>query len=55
MCMRQRDVVVTTMYKLTVAVAVFCVTVLVPTHSYTRDDGRFADSPLKEWFDRLAS
>jgi hypothetical protein len=43
------------MYKLTVAVAVFCVTVLVPTHSYARDDGRFADSPLKEWFDRLAS
>ena len=55
MCMRQRDVVVTTMYNLTVAVAVFCVTVLVPTHSYARDDGRFADSPLKEWFDRLAS
>ena len=47
--------VVTTMYKLTVAVAVLCVTVFVPTHSYARDDGRFANSPLKEWFDRLAS
>ncbi len=49
------DVVVTTMYKLTVAVAVLCVTVFVPNHSYARDDGRFANSPLKEWFDRLAS
>jgi hypothetical protein len=37
------DVVVTTMY------------VVVPNHSYARDDGRFANSPLKEWFDRLAS
>ena len=29
--------------------------VVVPNHSYARDDGRFANSPLKEWFDRLAS
>jgi hypothetical protein len=49
------DVVVTTMYKLTVAVVVACVTVFVPNRSYARDDGRFANSPLKEWFDRLAS
>jgi hypothetical protein len=37
------------------AVAVVCMTVFVPNHSYARDDGRFANSPLKEWFDRLAS
>jgi hypothetical protein len=24
-------------------------------HLYARDDGRFANSPLKEWFDCLAS
>ena len=49
------DVVVTTMYKLTVAGVTLCVTMVVPDHSYARDDGRFANSPLKEWFDRLAS
>jgi len=27
----------------------------VPNQSHARDDGRFANSPLKEWFDRLAS
>ena len=49
------DVVVTTMYKLAAALTALCVTVVVPNHSYARDDGRFANSPLKEWFDRLAS
>ena len=49
------DAVVTTMYKLSVPVAVWCLCLFVPNHSYARDDGRFADSPLKEWFDRLAS
>ena len=48
------DIVVTTMYKV-VALTALCVTVVVPNHSYARDDGRFANSPLKEWFDRLAS
>ena len=48
------DVVVTTMYKVA-ALTALCVTVVVPNHSYARDDGRFANSPLKEWFDRLAS
>jgi hypothetical protein len=43
------------MYKLTVVSAVLCVTVFVPNHSRARDDGRFANSPLKPWFDRLAS
>ena len=49
------DVVVTARYRLTMAVAVVCITVFVPNHSHARDDGRFANSPLKEWFDRLAS
>ena len=49
------DVVVTTRYRLTMAVAVVCITVFVPNHSHARDDGRFANSPLKGWFDRLAS
>ena len=43
------------MHKLTVAGVALCVTVFVPNQSYTRDDGRFANSPLKEWFDHLAS
>ena len=42
------------MYKV-VALTALCVTVVVPNHSYARDDGRFANSPLKGWFDRLAS
>jgi len=49
------DVVVTTMHKLAVALTALCVTVVVPHHSYARDDGRFANSPLKPWFDLLAS
>ena len=49
------DFVVTTGCRLTMAVAVVCFTVFVPNHSHARDDGRFTNSPLKEWFDRLAS
>src|SRR5262252_1546647 len=49
------DAVVTTMYRLTAAVVVVCTTVFAPKHLYARDDGRFANSPLKEWFDHLAS
>jgi hypothetical protein len=49
------DVVVTTTDKLAVALIALCLTVVVPNHSYARDDGRFANSPLKPWFDRLAS
>ena len=37
------------------AVLAFCLTLLVPGQLLARDDGRFADSPLKSWFDRLAS
>ena len=54
-CAAPVDVVVITRYRLTMAVAVVCMTVFVPNHSHARDDGRFANSPLKEWFDRLAS
>jgi hypothetical protein len=49
------DVVVATRFRLTMAVAVVCMAVFVPNHSHARDGGRFANSPLKEWFDRLAS
>ena len=49
------DVVVTTMYKLAVTLTALSGTVVVPNHSHARDDGRFSNSPLKEWFDRLAS
>jgi hypothetical protein len=37
------------------AVVAFCLTTLVSGQLVARDDGRFADSPLKPWFDRLAS
>ena len=49
------DAVVTTVYQLTMALVVLCLTGFDPNHSYARDDGRFANSPLKPWFDRLAS
>jgi hypothetical protein len=38
-----------------VAVSTLCITMLVPNQLYARDDGRFADSPLKEWFEQLRS
>ena len=47
--------VVITLYRLTMAVVILCITVFVPIRLTARDDGRFANSPLKEWFDRLAS
>jgi hypothetical protein len=38
------------------AVSTFCLpAILVPVQLAARDDGRFANSPLKPWFDRLAS
>ncbi|HEV2714929.1 MAG TPA: hypothetical protein VGU64_06655 [Terriglobales bacterium] len=44
------------MYKLNeLAILAFCLTTLVPGQPLARDDGRFANSPLKPWFDRLAS
>ena len=49
------DAVVTTMYRLTAAVAVVCTTVFAPNHLCAYDDGRFANSPLNEWFDHLAT
>ena len=52
---RRKLATLITIYKLIVGGVVLCVTVVAPNHSYARDDGRFANSPLKEWFDRLAS
>ena len=40
------------------ALATGCVLSLIaaaPASSYARDDGRYAASPLKSWFDQLAS
>src|SRR5215831_17382936 len=45
------------LYRLISLVALtFCLTtILVPGQPLARDDGRFANYPLKPWFDRLAS
>ena len=32
-----------------------CMAAFVPSHGVARDDGRYANSPLKQWFDQLAS
>ena len=37
------------------AALVLYLTTLVSSQPNARDDGRFANSPLKPWFDRLAS
>ena len=37
------------------ALSAFCLTTLASGQPLARDDGRFANSPLKPWFDRLAS
>ena len=37
------------------AVLALYLTTLVSSQLNARDDGRFANSPLKPWFDRLAS
>jgi hypothetical protein len=37
------------------AVVASCMTGLVPSLLLAHDDGRFANSPLKAWFDQLAS
>ena len=34
---------------------VLCASAFVPTPALARDDGRFANSQLKPWFDKLAS
>jgi hypothetical protein len=50
------NAVVTTMYRLiSLAIIVVWIATFVPSRLYARDDGRFTNSPLKEWFDRLAS
>jgi len=48
------DAVVTTVYRLiSLAVIIVWAAMFVPSRLYARDDGRFTNSPLKEWFDRL--
>ena len=46
------------MHRLTgsaLAVVALCMNAFVPSYLLARDDGRFANSPLKQWFDQLAS
>ena len=44
------------MHRLTASVmTALCMFVLVPSKVSARDDGRYANSPLKAWFDQLAS
>jgi hypothetical protein len=46
------------MHKLTalaLPVVALCMLVFVPSRVSAHDDGRYADSPLKTWFDQLAS
>lgn len=38
-----------------VAVVALCLNLVVPGDTFARDDGRYAGSPLKLWFDQLAS
>jgi len=40
---------------LVLAVVASCMLVFVPGRVTAHDDGRYADSPLKAWFDQLAS
>jgi len=40
---------------LALSVVALCMLVFVPSRVSARDDGRYADSPLKTWFDQLAS
>ncbi len=40
---------------LALSIAALCMLVFVPSHVSARDDGRYANSPLKTWFDQLAS
>ena len=46
------------MHRLTVpalAAVALCTNAFVPSQLFAHDDGRFANSPLKPWFDQLAS
>jgi hypothetical protein len=37
------------------SIAAVCMLASVPSHVSARDDGRYVNSPLKTWFDQLAS
>ena len=46
------------MHRLTVpalAAVALCINAFVPSQLFARDNGQFANSPLKAWFDQLAS
>ncbi len=46
------------MHRLTVpavAAVALCINAFAPSQLFAHDDGRFANSPLKAWFDQLAS
>jgi hypothetical protein len=54
----QDDLREATMYRTIgsiVTVVALCISTFVPNNLSARDDGRYANSPLKQWFDRLAS
>jgi hypothetical protein len=36
-------------------VLTLCTGLFVPNHSFARDDGRFTDTPLRQWFYQLES
>jgi hypothetical protein len=38
-----------------ITIVTLCISAFVPNNLSARDDGRYANSPLKQWFDRLAS
>ncbi len=40
---------------LALSIVIVCTLGFVPGHVSARDDGRYANSPLKTWFDQLAS
>jgi hypothetical protein len=36
-------------------ISTICISIFASTHASARDNGQFANSPLKQWFDKLAS
>jgi hypothetical protein len=38
-----------------IAISTLCMAIVIPNHSSARDNGEYANSPLKQWFDKLSS
>ena len=58
MAVRTDQLLEARMHRLTVpalAAVALCINAFVPSQLFAHDDGRFANSPLKTWFDQLAS